>query len=42
MERNSFGNVAVISYKPKGDMGEDACAFDFSREKLHAQAVFDG
>lgn len=39
---NLFGNAAVIAYKPLGDKGEDAYAFDFSRPAMHAQAVFDG
>lgn len=33
---------AEVCYKPLGDRGEDAFAYDFSRGDVHTQAVFDG
>lgn len=33
---------AQVCYKPLGDKGEDAYAYDFQRPDVHAQAVFDG
>lgn len=37
-----FAAYALVEYKPQGQKGEDAYAFDFSDPQLHTQAVFDG
>ena len=34
--------IAAIVYKPLGEKGEDSFAYDFRRNDVHAQAVFDG
>lgn len=40
--KDAFSSFAEVCYKPLGDKGEDAFAYDFSRQDIHAQAVFDG
>ena len=42
METMKLDSFAEICFKPLGDSGEDAYAYDFRRSDLHALAVFDG
>lgn len=37
-----LSSFAEICYKPLGEKGEDALAYNLSRPDMHAQAVFDG
>lgn len=37
-----LGSFAEICYKPLGEKGEDALAYNLSRLDMHAMAVFDG
>ena len=39
---DQLGSFAEIYYKPLGDKGEDALAYNLTRSEFHAQAVFDG
>ncbi|MBE5804049.1 MAG: hypothetical protein E7316_06000 [Clostridiales bacterium] len=38
----NFNCIAEICYKPLGDCGEDAFAYDVTRGDMHTLAVFDG
>lgn len=42
MNMMMLDSFAEICYKPLGDSGEDAYAYDFTRSDIHAFGVFDG